>query len=126
MNKKNLSERDICTKFINPAIQKAGWNMRTQVREEVSFTDGRIIVQGNLHTRGKSKRADYILYYKSNIPIAIIKAKDNKKAIVEKINALMALCDALEQEVQQSQQHSEMMMQSVLKEVFEDGKEVEV
>lgn len=81
MNKKNLSERDICTKFINPAIEKAGWNMRTQVREEVSFTDGRIIVQGKLYTRGKSKRADYILYYKSNIPIAIIEAKDNKKAV---------------------------------------------
>ena len=77
MNKKLLSERDICTKFINPAIEKAGWNMRTQVREEVSFTDGRIIVQGNLHTRGKKKRADYILYYKSDIPIAIIEAKDN-------------------------------------------------
>lgn len=55
--------------------------MRTQVREEVSFTDGRIIVQGKLYTRGKSKRADYILYYKSNIPIAIIEAKDNKKAV---------------------------------------------
>jgi type I restriction enzyme R subunit len=81
MNKKNLSERDICTKFINPSIKKAGWNMRTQVREEVSFTDGRIIVQGKLYTRGKSKRADYILYYKSNIPISIIEAKDNKKAI---------------------------------------------
>jgi len=81
MNKKNLSERDICTKYINPAIEKAGWNMRTQVREEVSFTDGRIIVQGKLYTRGKSKRADYILYYKSNIPIAIIEAKDNKKAV---------------------------------------------
>ncbi|WP_158848092.1 EcoAI/FtnUII family type I restriction enzme subunit R [Algibacter sp. L1A34] len=81
MNKKDLSERDICTKFINPAIQKAGWNMRTQVREEVSFTDGRIIVQGKMYTRGKSKRADYILYYKSNIPIAIIEAKDNKKAV---------------------------------------------
>ena len=81
MNKKNLSERDICTKFINPAIEKAGWNMRTQVREEVSFTDGRIIVQGKLYIRGKSKRADYILYYKSNIPIAIIEAKDNKKAV---------------------------------------------
>ena len=126
MNKKNLSERDICTKFINPAIQKAGWNMRTQVREEVSFTDGRIIVQGKMHTRGKSKRADYILYYKSNIPITIIEAKDNKKAVEEKVNSLMGLCDALEQEVQQSQQHSEMMMQSVLKEVFEGGKEVVV
>lgn len=81
MNKKDFSERDICTKFINPAIEKAGWNMRTQVREEVSFTDGRIIVQGNLHTRGKRKRADYILYYKPNIPIAIIEAKDNKHKV---------------------------------------------
>lgn len=81
MNKKDLSERDICTKYINPAIEKAGWNMRTQVREEVSFTDGRIIVQGKMYTRGKSKRADYILYYKSNIPIAIIEAKDNNKAV---------------------------------------------
>lgn len=77
MNKKQLSEKDICTKFINPNIEKAGWNLRTQVREEVSFTDGRIIVQGNLHTRGKRKRADYILYYKPDVPIAIIEAKDN-------------------------------------------------
>lgn len=81
MNKKDLTERDICTKFINPALQNAGWNMRSQVREEVSFTDGRIIVQGKLYTRGKSKRADYILYYKSNIAIAIIEAKDNKKPV---------------------------------------------
>ena len=51
--------------------------MRTQVREEVRITAGRIIVQGNLNTRGKKKRADYILYYKSDIPIAIIEAKDN-------------------------------------------------
>ena len=81
MNKKDLTERDICTKFINPAIEKAGWDMRRQVREEVSFTDGRIIVQGKMHTRGQRKRADYILYYKPNIPIAIIEAKDNKKAV---------------------------------------------
>lgn len=81
INKKALTERDICTKFINPAIALAGWNMKTQVREEVSFTDGRIIVQGKLYTRGKSKRADYILYYKSNVPIAIIEAKDNKKPV---------------------------------------------
>jgi len=81
MNKKDLSERDICSKFINPAIQKAGWHMQKQVREEVFFTDGRIIVQGKLYTRGKSKRADYILYYKPNVPIAIIEAKDNKKPV---------------------------------------------
>lgn len=81
IDKKKLSERDICSKYINPAIEKAGWDMKRQVREEVSFTDGRIIVQGSLYTRGNSKRADYILYYKSNIPIAIIEAKDNKKPV---------------------------------------------
>lgn len=76
-----LSERDICTKFITPAIQKAGWDIQTQVREEVSFTNGRIIVRGKLHSRGERKRADYILYYKTNIPIAIIEAKDNSYSI---------------------------------------------
>ncbi|MCI5137049.1 MAG: type I restriction endonuclease subunit R, partial [Candidatus Electrothrix sp. AR1] len=70
-SKKELSERDICTKYIQPALIQAGWNPLTQIREEVSFTDGRIYVKGNLTTRGKSKRADYILYYKPNIPIAL-------------------------------------------------------
>lgn len=77
MNKKLLSERDICTKFITPALEKAGWDLKRQVREEVSFTDGRIIVQGKLYARGKRKRADYILYYKPNIPVAIIEVKEN-------------------------------------------------
>ena len=78
MNKKGLTERDICSKFINPALKSSGWDLRTQIREEVTFTDGRVIVQGSLHSRGKAKRADYILYYKANMPIAIIEAKDNK------------------------------------------------
>ena len=56
--------------------------MQKQVREEVGFTDGRIYVKGNLTTRGKRKRADYVLYYKPNIPIAIIEAKDNKHSIM--------------------------------------------
>ena len=54
MNKKALSERDICTKFITPALQKAGWDVQSQIREEVSFTKGRIIVRGKLVTRGKA------------------------------------------------------------------------
>lgn len=54
-----LSERDICTKFITPALVSAGWDLHTQIREEVSFTKGRIIVRGKLHSRGKGKRADY-------------------------------------------------------------------
>ena len=80
-SKKDLSERDICTKYIQPALEKAGWNPRTQIREEVTFTDGRIYVKGNLTSRGKRKRADYILYHKPNIPIAIIEAKDNKHSV---------------------------------------------
>jgi len=80
-SKKDLSERDICTQFILPALKKAGWNIETQIREEVSFTDGRIYVKGNKTTRGKRKRADFILYYKPNIPVAIIEAKSNKLSI---------------------------------------------
>ncbi len=78
MNKKDLSERDICTKYITPALVQSGWDIQKQIREEFSFTDGRIIVRKKMVTRGEKKRADYILYYKANIPIAIIEAKDNK------------------------------------------------
>ncbi|QZT38261.1 DEAD/DEAH box helicase family protein [Halosquirtibacter xylanolyticus] len=81
IDKRKLSEADIRSKFITPAIENAGWDIMTQIREEEHFTDGRIIVQGNMSTRGASKFADYILYYKPNIPIAIIEAKDNKHAI---------------------------------------------
>ncbi|MEQ8242574.1 EcoAI/FtnUII family type I restriction enzme subunit R [Fulvivirga sp.] len=96
MNKKEFSERDICTKFINPAIEKAGWDLKRQVREEISFTDGRIIVQGKMHTRGKRKRADYILYYKRNYPIAIIEAKDNKKSVGDGMQQALEYSDILQ------------------------------
>lgn len=81
MNKKHLSERDICTKFITPNIVAAGWDVDTQIREEVGFTDGRIYVRGKIHARGAQKRADYILYYKPNIPIAVLEAKDNNHTV---------------------------------------------
>ena len=81
INKKNLSERDICTKFITPAILTAGWNLKKQIREEVYFTNGRVIVRGDKIDRGERKRADYILYYKANIPIAIVEAKDNNHGV---------------------------------------------
>lgn len=80
-NKKSLSERDICSKYITPAIIEAGWDLLSQIREEVSFTKGRIIVRGKIHIRGEQKRADYILYYKSNIPLAVIEAKDNNYSV---------------------------------------------
>ncbi len=81
MEKSRLSERDICTKFITPALRRAGWNELTQIREELSFTRGRIIVRGRLVSRGRLRRADYVLSYKPNLPIGLIEAKDNRHAV---------------------------------------------
>jgi type I restriction enzyme R subunit len=87
MNKKELSERDICTKYITPAILKAGWSY-DQFREEVKLTDGRVVVRGNMAARMKNpkakggpKRADYVLFIIPNHPIAVIEAKNNKHHI---------------------------------------------
>jgi type I restriction enzyme, R subunit len=81
MNKKQFSERDICTKFITPALIPSGWDIATQIREEFALTNGRILVRGQLHTRAKNKQADYVLFYKPNLPIAIIEAKDNNHSV---------------------------------------------
>ena len=78
--KKALSERDIISKYILPAIEQSGWNRQTQMKEEVAFTDGRIFVKGKKTKRGMRKRADIILYYKANIPVAVVEAKDNNHA----------------------------------------------
>lgn len=81
MNLKELSEQDIRTKIITPAIVDAGWDIKTQLREEVYLTDGRITVRGNLTSRGKRKFADYVLYYKPGIPLAVVEAKDNNHTV---------------------------------------------
>ena len=96
MDKKALSERDICTKFITPAVVKAGWDLDVQVLEEYSFTQGRIIVRGKLHTRGKARSADYILFYKPNMPIAVIEAKDNNHRVGEGMQQALAYAEALD------------------------------
>ena len=96
LDKKSLSERDICTKFITPKLVAAGWNIDTQVREEVSFTDGRIYVRGKIHARGAQKRADYILYYKPNIPIAIIEVKDNNHSVNAGIQQALGYAQTLD------------------------------
>ncbi|MBK7422303.1 MAG: DEAD/DEAH box helicase family protein [Propionivibrio sp.] len=95
-NKKNLSERDICTQFITPALQRSGWDFATQVREEVTFTKGRVIVRGKLHTRGKQKRADYVLYYAPNLPIAVIEGKDNKHGVGDGMQQSLDYAETLE------------------------------
>lgn len=76
-----MSESDICMKYITPAVKAAGWDIMKQVKTEYTFTDGRVIVRGNITSRGRRKRADYLLSYKTNLPLAIIEAKDNKHSI---------------------------------------------
>ena len=96
MDKKSLSERDICSKYIAPAVQQAGWDMHKQVREEVSFTKGRIIVRGKLHSRGEARRADFILYHQANLPIAVIEAKDNKHSVGSGMQQALGYAEALD------------------------------
>lgn len=76
--KREMTEEDIKLQYITPAIEKAGWDKKKQIRMEYAFTDGAVIVRGKTVARGKRKRADYILYHRSNLPLAIVEAKDNK------------------------------------------------
>jgi len=97
LDKKALSERDICTKFITPAIVDiAGWDRDLQIREEVYLTKGRIIVRGKLHTRGEQKRADYVLYHKANIPLAVVEAKDNNHTVRAGIQQAISYAEMLD------------------------------
>ena len=95
VDKHGLSERDICTKFITPALRDAGWDELHQLREEVTFTKGRITVRGKLVSRGKAKRADYVLYYRPNIPIALIEAKDNRHGIGDGMQQALGYAETL-------------------------------
>lgn len=102
MNKGDLSERDICTKFITPAIQKAGW-LQHQFREEVKLTDGRVIVRGKLAARvsnpdakGGPKRADFVLYGRPNIPIAVVEAKQAKFSVAHGMQQALAYAEMLD------------------------------
>ncbi|MGX8794303.1 EcoAI/FtnUII family type I restriction enzme subunit R [Oceanobacillus sp. M60] len=81
MGKRHLSEEDIKARYITPAITGVGWDIKKQVRLEYAFTAGRIILRGNVTARGKRKRADYVLFYKNNLPLAIVEAKDNNHSV---------------------------------------------
>ena len=81
INKQKLSETDIITKFIMPAVKSAGWNLMTQIRQEVKLRDGKVIVRGQLGVRKTVKSADIVLYHKPNMPLAVIEAKANKHEI---------------------------------------------
>ncbi len=81
LNKKELTEEDIKLKYITPALQAADWDIKNQIRCEYYYTAGKINVRENVAQRGKGKKVDYLLSYKSNLPIAIVEAKDNKVPI---------------------------------------------
>ena len=102
MDKKSLSERDICTKFITPAILRAGWQQH-EFREEVSLTDGRVMVRGNLASRiknpdvkGGPKRADFVLYARPNVPIAVVEAKQANFVVGHGMQQALAYAEMLD------------------------------
>ncbi|RWK44775.1 EcoAI/FtnUII family type I restriction enzme subunit R [Mesorhizobium sp.] len=92
----SLSERDICTKLITPAVIAAGWDLNTQLREEVTLTDGRVIVRGKLSTRGRQLRADYVLYHRPNVPLAVIEAKDATHSTAAGIQQALSYAEMLD------------------------------
>lgn len=96
MDKKKLTERDICTKYILPAVKQAGWDIHSQIREEVSLTAGRVIVRGQMGARSKGKRADFVLYHKPNLPLAVIEAKKNTLSIAAGMQQGLNYADLLE------------------------------
>jgi type I restriction enzyme, R subunit len=102
MDKYQLSERDICTKFITPAILQADWQQH-QFREEVSLTDGRVMVRGKLAARVKNpdakggpKRADFVLYARANVPIAVVEAKQAKFSVGHGMQQALAYAEMLD------------------------------
>lgn len=102
MDRTQYSERDVCTKLITPAIQQAGW-LQHQFREEVSLTDGRVIVRGKLATRiknpdakGGPKRADFVLYARPNLPIAVIEAKQARFSVGHGMQQALAYAEMLD------------------------------
>ena len=95
-DKQQMTEQDICTKFVVPTLEAAGWNIMTQVREQYFFTDGRIMAKGKTVIRGDRKHADFLLNYKANIPLAIIEAKDNNHAFGAGMQQGLAYAETLD------------------------------
>ena len=95
MGKQDLSEEDIKARYITPAVEQSGWDKK-QIRYEYAFTAGRIILRGNITSRGKQKFADYLLFYKPNFPLAIIEAKDNNHPVGAGLQQAIEYAEALD------------------------------
>lgn len=96
INKKELSEMDIRTKYITPAIVSAGWSSFSQMREEYKVTNGRIIARGKTCKREAPLKADYVLFYKPNKPIAIVEAKDNNHTMADGMQQALQYADMMD------------------------------
>ena len=98
INKKELSETDICDLFITPAIKEAGWDPIRQIRREVTLTPGPVIVRGNMSSRNKKKKkfADYVLYQEPGVPIAVVEAKDNNHTVSHGMQQALGYTEILE------------------------------
>ena len=99
MDKKTLTEADIRSKYITPALvgpAGGGWDLLTQLREEYHFTAGRVIVRGKTVTRGKGKKADYLLYYKPGLPLAVVEAKDNRHGVGDGMQQALEYAEILD------------------------------
>ena len=114
MGKRDLSEEDIKAQYITPAIEKAGWDIKKQVRFEYAFTAGRIILRGSVTSRGKKKRVDYLLFYKPNIPLAVIEAKDNNHTPGAGLQQAISYADTLDIKYVYSSNGDEFVEQNLI------------
>ena len=98
VNKKELSETDICDLFITPAIKDAGWEPIKQIRREVTLTPGPIVVRGEMSSRNKKKKkfADYVLHKEPGVPIAVVEAKDNNCTVGQGMQQALGYSEILQ------------------------------
>jgi type I restriction enzyme R subunit len=96
MSKKAQNETEICQNFITPAIARAGWDQQSQIRRGFAFTAGRVIVRGQVAVRGKMKRADYLLFFENNLPLAVVEAKDNNQPVGGGMPQALAYAESLD------------------------------
>ena len=94
--KNQMTEEDIKLNFITPALEKAGWKDKITMETKVQFTDGKINLRGNMASREKPKKADYVLYINANNPIAIVEAKDNKHSVSHGLQQAMEYAKKLD------------------------------
>ncbi|MFH0712593.1 MAG: DEAD/DEAH box helicase family protein [Candidatus Jorgensenbacteria bacterium] len=95
-SKKELSEQDICSKYILPALTKVGWDLQKQIREQYIFTAGRITVHGKTVSRGEQKRVDFVLFHHGHLPIALVEAKDNTYPVGAGMQQALGYAEALD------------------------------